>query len=212
MMAVAAGAAVLLVWPSDRRAPLRGADPGPQAPTDAPGATGAADAALRAPLRGADYVGAEACGACHSLEYKAWAGSSHARSFVALQTATARKVSEEPKAYAGMPSEKMMKECSPCHAPGMDIPARERPRGFHPEDGVQCESCHGPGGHYAKDEVMRDGASRKAAGLGKLRKEECLRCHELRPSHAILGKPAFAHEKMWARIAHRNSAKPTETK
>ena len=38
------------------------------------------------------YAGSEACKECHLDEYKVWAGSSHARSFVALGTAMGRQI------------------------------------------------------------------------------------------------------------------------
>jgi len=158
----------------------------------------------------AEYVGVETCRGCHPDEYRVWAGSKHSRSFVSLQTESARKISCEPTATPGIPTEKMMRECSPCHARGMEIPRRDRSKTFHPEDGVHCEACHGPGGHYAKEEIMKDPCRRTEAGLKKLRKEECLQCHKERPSHAILERPAFDHEKMWPKIAHRNSAKPAK--
>jgi hypothetical protein len=148
------------------------------------------------------YVGAETCKGCHPQQYKVWAGSKHARSFVALQTSTARLISEEPRAYAGIPSPKMMKECTQCHARGMEIPRRERGKDFHPEDGVQCETCHGPGGHYATESVMKDPAERVKAGLVKLQAKDCLQCHKERPTHTILGKPPFDHENFWPKIAH----------
>jgi len=103
----------------------------------------------------------------------------------------------------------MMAECSKCHARGMQVPRSERGKDFHPEDGVQCESCHGPGGHYAKEEVMKDPALRTEAGLVKLRTDECLQCHKEKPNHAILQKKPFDYETMWPKIAHK---KKTEAK
>ncbi len=147
------------------------------------------------------FVGPEACKACHPRAYGTWAGSKHSRSFVALGTAMARKVSGEPGAYAGMPSEKMTKECSPCHARGMEVPRKER-GGLHPEDGVQCETCHGPGGHYAEEAVMKDPKRRTEAGLGKLGPEGCLRCHKQKDSHEVLGRVPFDFPKHWAKIEH----------
>jgi hypothetical protein len=149
----------------------------------------------------AKYAGPETCKGCHPDEYKVWAGSNHGRAFVALGTAMGRKISADPTAYPGMPSPKMMKDCSPCHARGADVPREERGK-FHPEDGVQCETCHGPGGHYAVEEVMKDPVRRKNAGLGKLEPEGCLECHKQKESHAVLGRAPFDFEKYWAKIRH----------
>jgi len=147
------------------------------------------------------YTGAAACNECHAAEYKTWTGSRHGRAFVMLQTAMARKIAADPDAYAGIPGAKMVKECSPCHAPGMEIPKAER-GSFHPEDGVQCETCHGPGGHYANEDTMKDPGRRADAGLRKPTQERCLECHKERPSHAILGKGPFEFEKYFAKIQH----------
>jgi hypothetical protein len=151
------------------------------------------------------YAGPETCKGCHPAEYKVWAGSNHGRSFVSLGTAMGRKIAADPTAYPGMPSAMMMKQCSPCHARGMDVPREARGK-FHPEDGVQCEVCHGPGGHYAVEEVMRDPVKRKEAGLGKPKPEGCLECHKAKESHMVLGRAPFDFEKYWAKIRHGKSA------
>ena len=183
----------------------RGAAEKAPAPVTAPGE------AAKAPPKPAT-VGPQACRTCHPEEYKVWVGSKHARAFVSLQTPAARQVSAEPKAYAGMPTQKMMSQCSSCHAVGMSIPRRERERSFHPEDGVHCEACHGPGGHYANAETMKDPARRAQAGLVEPGKDGCLSCHMEKPSHAVLGKPAFEFVRAWTKIAHGPKAKETASK
>jgi hypothetical protein len=47
------------------------------------------------------------------------------------------------------------------------------------EDGVQCESCHGPGSDYKKKKTMADHAKSVAAGMWEPDKDEkiCLNCH-----------------------------------
>ncbi|MEW6744391.1 MAG: multiheme c-type cytochrome [Planctomycetota bacterium] len=176
-------------------------------------AEGAPPAAREPPAQEekAGYVGSETCKSCHPEAYRVWLGSNHGRSFVILQTAAARQVSEEPNAYAGIPSPKMMAECTPCHAPGLEIPKKER-GGLHPEDGVQCETCHGPGGHYADEETMKDPVRRVQAGLNKLTPEGCLRCHKEKPSHVVLGRPPFDFEKYWAKFDHRKDRQKVEKK
>jgi hypothetical protein len=48
-----------------------------------------------------------------------------------------------------------------------------------PSDGVQCESCHGPGNDYRKKKVMSDEKKAIAAGMWQPGKDEklCTSCH-----------------------------------
>lgn len=183
-----------------------GARPGGSEPSSPP-ATPKAPEGATAPKE--VYAGAQVCRECHVEEYRQWLGTSHARSFVSLQTATARRISEEPNAYAGMPSAKMMKECSPCHARGMDAAPAEREKGFHAEDGVQCEACHGPRGLHAKSKVGEvPGAKKGEDGVVMIARsktavlEQCMDCHKEKPSHAVLRRPAFDFETYWKKVAH----------
>lgn len=43
--------------------------------------------------------------------------------------------------------------------------------------GVQCESCHGPGRHYAASYLMRDPMVARALGLVEPGEAVCRRCH-----------------------------------
>jgi hypothetical protein len=46
-------------------------------------------------------------------------------------------------------------------------------------DGVQCESCHGPGSAYKKKKTMSDHDKSVAAGMWEADKDEkiCTKCH-----------------------------------
>jgi hypothetical protein len=48
-----------------------------------------------------------------------------------------------------------------------------------PADGVQCESCHGPGANYRKKKIMSDRDEAIAKGLWKADEDEaiCTACH-----------------------------------
>jgi Cytochrome c554 and c-prime len=100
-----------------------------------------------------DYIGSERCKACHAEEYAAWQSSPHARALSGLS-----------------PSERTDPRCRACHTtvPSDTSPALE---------GVQCESCHGPGKHYAVDYVMRDLDLARALYLEKGDDKTCSRCH-----------------------------------
>jgi mono/diheme cytochrome c family protein len=173
------------------------------APLEAPKASDASAAPKEV------YAGVQVCRECHTEEYRIWVGVSHARAFVALQTATARRISEEPGAYAGMPTPKMLKDCAPCHARGMEASPVEREKTFRAEEGVHCESCHGPRGLHAKSKAgqkpgdkLDEGGTVVIARSKTSVKEQCMTCHKEKPSHVVLGRPAFDFDTAWKKIAH----------
>jgi hypothetical protein len=100
-----------------------------------------------------DFIGADRCGACHKEELAAWQKSPHARAFEVLS----EKDRRDPR-------------CLSCHT-------------LVPDDvsvgltGIQCESCHGPGRHYAIDYVMRDAELSRLLSLTAVEDKTCLRCH-----------------------------------
>lgn len=115
--------------------------------------------ALLALVTGArgDYVGSATCGTCHPRELAAWQATAHARAVTSLPPRPAAR-------------------CLACHGTG-DAPAG---RAYFAE--VGCEACHGPGGHYAEDDVMRDPPLARALGLVDVtapatRAATCGRCH-----------------------------------
>ncbi|HVV81949.1 MAG TPA: multiheme c-type cytochrome [Kofleriaceae bacterium] len=116
----------------------------------------AAALALLAGARG-DYVGSATCGTCHPRELAAWQRTAHARAVTALPARTSAR-------------------CFACHGTG-DAPVG---RAYFAE--VGCEACHGAGGHYAVDDVMRDAPLARALGLADVtspagRAAVCARCH-----------------------------------
>ncbi len=105
--------------------------------------------------------GAASCKSCHAKTYKHWKKSPHANAFSNLE-----------------PIDQAKEECVVCHATAERMGEMgEAPRGFRTEEGVACESCHGPGeAHVAspsKDNII---------GLGEtcsecIIEEICTRCH-----------------------------------
>lgn len=65
------------------------------------------------------------------------------------------------------------------------------------QQGVTCESCHGAGAHYAKDDIMRNKTLATALGLRDA-KASCARCHR-EPSTRVA---PFDHDRAWKAIAH----------
>ena len=93
--------------------------------------------------------------------------------------------------------------CLGCHATAADTESWEKDPGFHVEDGVQCEKCHGPGSEYMDERVMRDPEAARRAGLRKFTKRDCAVCHYVKGSHvAVHRKPALDVDKAWEALAH----------
>ena len=110
------------------------------------------------------YVSAMACQQCHEQEYLQWSATRHAFAYQTL-------VKKERYFDAG---------CVSCHTTGFGYPT-----GFHIADsdakleGVQCETCHGPGKRHVgnpKKSNIRSGADTSL----------CLECHDTEHS------PGFA--------------------
>jgi YVTN family beta-propeller protein len=159
--------------------------------------------AERAPLDGGGekrsgprYIGAAACGECHSgaesgYQHSVWRMSDHARAWAKLATPSAREHARE-LGVRGDPQESP--ECLRCHSTGGSEGPEVKSASFSPDEGVGCEACHGPGSEYAPEAIMRDPRAARAAGLRPVGPETCLSCHE--DAH---GKP---FETRFQKIAH----------
>jgi YVTN family beta-propeller protein len=146
----------------------------------------------------ARYVGNEVCAGCHLPQFKKWLGAKHSRSWVMLGMEKAMDVGSHFKMTA-MPQNSA--QCLTCHGTAAKVPAEYRVSHFRVEEGVKCERCHGPGEHYAKEEVMKDRQKALAAGLRMPTEQDCLSCHAPKPSHQLLGKPAFDYDKAILKIS-----------
>src|SRR5689334_18793269 len=104
------------------------------------------------------YIGVRACAQCHTgkgigNQYSVWLHSKHSRAYATL----ARPESKEIAKISGLrqkPQEAPI--CLGCHTTAYDVEAWQKDDDFHLEDGVQCETCHGPGSEYANQATMRD--------------------------------------------------------
>ncbi len=147
-------------------------------------AIGLAMAVGTAGIAGADgkYVGASKCKTCHKKElignqYGAWQESAHAKAFELLKSEKATQIAAE-KGISGAPHESG--ECLQCHVTAYGADASQiAAKPLKAADGVQCESCHGPGSDYKKKKVMADHDASVAAGMWEPDKNEtiCTACH-----------------------------------
>lgn len=190
---------------------------------------------MAVPLAGqtpSKYVGAQACAACHALgrqgdAFRTWQTSKHAEAYRILAADSTGSKAEKyrdlwivkmgsGKIY-GLPSPAAeAPECLPCHATAATVGKPLIASSFNPKDGVQCESCHGPGGAHVELETVKKSKKAvpaedvarllKLVEAAKLRtfadeneiKKRCQTCHD-----GMCGE--FSFDKMWPMIKHSSS-------
>ena len=134
------------------------------------------------------YVGARVCAGCHEgkgmgRQYSHWLLSKHALAYAALALPEAKAMAR----LSGVPGEPQQSPiCLGCHATAFEAEEWERDPTFLPEDGVQCEKCHGPGSEYVDEAVMRDREAAVEAGLRYPGPEVCEKCHYVKGSHVAV--------------------------
>jgi YVTN family beta-propeller protein len=130
-------------------------------------------------LAGPRYVGALACGTCHKMAsgnpaYEKWRASPHAQAYAVLGTDRASAIAGEA-GVGGNPQD--ASPCLACHTTGAGEPQGRFAETFDVAQGVQCESCHGPGSDYMAEAIMRDPVAAAAAGLADVERSVCGSCH-----------------------------------
>jgi hypothetical protein len=148
------------------------------------------------------FVGAETCGMCHKSEkagqqLSIWQNSKHAQAYKTLLTEKADKIAKE-KGFETKAVETA--ECLKCHVSGSNVDASMLTAKFKIEDGVQCETCHGPGSDYKSMKVMKSKDDAVAKGLLIYDKPEefCITCHNAESPTYV----DFDFATYWAKIKH----------
>jgi len=148
------------------------------------------------------YIGVKQCAPCHRTEKQGmqtdiWQKSKHASAFTVLDSTDAKEIAKK-KGLSKSPSESP--ECLKCHAPEFSVDAKLIGKTFSVKDGVQCESCHGPGSDYKVLTVMKDRTKAVAAGmlLSSNDPKLCQKCHT-QESPTFKG---FNYKEMWEKIKH----------
>ena len=126
------------------------------------------------------YVGASKCKMCHNSEaagqqYKIWSESKHANS---MKTLSSEKAIEYAKKNNIIDPTKEPK-CLNCHSTYGPANAAliDEEVDVTVNDGVSCESCHGPGSSYKTRPIMLDLAKSKENGLIIPEQKVCEKCH-----------------------------------
>jgi hypothetical protein len=174
---------------------------------------------LQVSNKNAQYVGSQACAACHDTvvagdAWKAYTDSKHANAYAALVTAKKPSLRQ----FDG--------ECIRCHTVGYDFNT-----GFVDDvktpllKNVGCESCHGPGSQHAaapnikalalEMSPWRTAAGDKMPSVAKLQAKDKLSAQEhatmLRVDRICQGchnsenDPHFKIEEFWPKVARETS-------
>jgi hypothetical protein len=161
----------------------------------------------------AQYVGAQKCKMCHdkkeeTQQFSIWQNSAHSKAYETLASDRAKELALK-KGVEGNPQK--TKECLECHVTGYGLDSTAFAESFKMEDGVQCESCHGPGSEYKSIKIMskskyteqREAQHELAlkAGLVVPDEKTCLKCHNDR-SPAFKG---FDFKTSYEKIKHEYS-------
>lgn len=135
----------------------------------------------------AKYVGAKLCKNCHNSKengeaYDKWAAGPHATAFKTLATDKAKEYAKE----RGIDDPQKSDKCLKCHVTAHGV-AKKLAKKIKAKDGVQCESCHGPGDQHMKKRMMAaasgdvDPAKRQTISDGEIITQpdasRCLVCH-----------------------------------
>jgi nitrate/TMAO reductase-like tetraheme cytochrome c subunit len=144
------------------------------------------------------YIGAAKCKMCHNKpnkgeQYNRWMEGPHSKAMNSLSN-------EESMEYAkanGIADPTKEPSCLKCHATAGHAPENLQ-AGIKVDEGVSCESCHGPGSVYKNMAIMKSREKSMENGLILPTKEVCVSCHnEDNPFY----KP-FDFEAAYAKIAH----------
>jgi hypothetical protein len=152
------------------------------------------------------YVGSDKCKNCHSAAvkgapYDCWAKTKHAQAYQTLASEEAKKAG----AAKNINNPQQNDACLRCHVTAFGVPADQKGKKFDQTQGVQCESCHGPGSKHVEARLAaEEGDPSKViqVGAGEIihqpTQATCKTCHNPEsPSY----KP-FCFKKYAKLIAH----------
>ncbi len=158
------------------------------------------------PLELAKFTGVASCqsSSCHGGglgwdQCTTWATLDfHVRAFAILLTPRSRAITAA--LHSGEPA--LNARCTVCHSPFANLPASSLIPAAHADEGVSCESCHGPASPWLRSHTRKDYTygQRVASGMNDLRSlygraNTCVACHEyLSPDIARAGHPEIIFE------------------
>lgn len=145
-----------------------------------------------------EYVGSKACATCHSGretggQYIQWMQSRHALAYWHLATDWAKFLASIREEYADIEAPIEEPRCLKCHVAGAQDEDGRFAESFRKEEGVGCETCHGPGSAYIDPEIMADRNLFVANGGRVPDEATCRQCHQDDRFHFDKRLPKIAH-------------------
>jgi hypothetical protein len=150
------------------------------------------------------YVGVDGCKQCHTDDKKGnqvgqWMKSKHAQAFDVLTSDKAKEVAKK----AGVEDPQKSEKCLKCHVTEAGLDKSLLAESYKANQGVQCESCHGPGDDYSDAIVMKDRKKSIENGLVIPDEKTCTKCHN---SESPTFK-SFDFKEFFPKISHPNPEK-----
>lgn len=146
-----------------------------------------------------EFIGAQKCSLCHKKpeqgeQYRIWQESKHAKAFETLGTPEAKVAAEK----LGISDPQTSGKCLKCHSTAYWFSESKVSDAIAVEEGVSCESCHGPGKDYFKKSIMEDKNAAIENGLIIPNEATCVKCHNPEsPSYK-----SFNFKERWEQIKH----------
>lgn len=149
-----------------------------------------------------EYIGAAKCKMCHNKtatgqQYKIWSEGPHANAMESLKSEQSMAIAKE----MGIADPTTDPSCTKCHSTyaridqNMNISLKDN-------EGVSCETCHGPGSKYKPNSIMKSREKSLANGLIIPDEKLCKECHnEESPTYK-----GFNYAEALKEIAHPNPA------
>ncbi|MDP2897259.1 MAG: multiheme c-type cytochrome [bacterium] len=158
-----------------------------------------------------DYAGSKKCRICHNTESKGkmndvWAKTNHAHAYERLLTKEAKEAAKK----LSIAEPEKSGECLRCHATAYGFTKKPVTKVVKVEEGVGCESCHGPGSDYSNLTIMPEREKAIATGMTYPAKDGCTKCHNAesptwnpeRYTDKNGNKVGFDFEVLWEMIKH----------
>jgi hypothetical protein len=159
------------------------------------------------PEENARFVGSVGCksSSCHGgagekrSQYITWSQKDfHTRAYAILIDARSARIGEA----LGISEPQWRARCTVCHSPFQSVVQTRLASGARPDEGVSCESCHGPAEPWLRGHTRTDWtyAMRVSAGIHDLRNlyvraNGCVACHQNLDADILkAGHPALVFE------------------
>ena len=164
----------------------------------------------------AKLISVKRCAMCHKKDdkgnqYAKWQSMMHSKAYELLGTEEAKAVAAE----LGIDDPQASGKCLKCHSTAYYFTESLQTEEVTLENGVSCQSCHGPGDDYKKKSIMESLEESIANGMVYPAKEKsCTLCHNdtsptWKPDRYTLPdgtKTGFDVEQAYEKIKHERPA------